>query len=88
MSKKNDLERRIDTLLHPDQQAHNKNSKGREFGMIFSYCIDFFSCVFTGAIIGYILDIVIETCYICTIAWFLLGVVAGVCNVLKKYRHF
>ena len=88
MSNKDDLERRIAELLKQEHPSDSKSSKRREFSIIFSYCIDFFSCVFTGGIIGYILDIVFKTCYICTIVWFLLGVVAGVCNVLKKYRHF
>ena len=58
-----------------------------DFSMIIAYAIDFFSCVASGTIMGYLFDKMFETDYIFIISLFLLGVVAGICNVLKKYKH-
>ena len=58
-----------------------------DFSMIMSYAIDFFSCVLAGGIMGLILDNCFKTRYIFTISLFLIGVIAGIFNVLKKYKH-
>ncbi len=64
-----------------------KKRPNQDFHAILSYAIDFFSCAITGTIIGYILDKVFLTKYIFIILLFLLGIIAGIYNVLKKYKH-
>lgn len=58
-----------------------------DFSVIIAYAIDFFSCVAAGTIMGYLVDKMLNTDYIFIISLFLLGVIAGICNVLKKYKH-
>ena len=67
--------------------SDGKKQQLSDFSMIMSYAIDFFSCVIAGTIIGYIFDEFLGTKYIFIISLFLLGVIAGICNVLKKYKH-
>lgn len=88
VDKYSEIKRKINECYNKNNNISSpKNQLTGDFGVIMSYAIDFFSCVVAGVVIGYILDEVLETKYIFIISLFLLGVIAGICNVLKKYKH-
>ena len=64
-----------------------RSKYSEDFRKIASYAVDFFSCALGGTIIGYIIDDLCKTKYVFIISLFLLGIVAGVYNVLKRYKH-
>lgn len=70
------------TFYQPTQHKHKD-----DFRKIMAYAVDFFSCALAGTIIGYILDEVFSTGCVFIISLFLLGIIAGVYNVLKKYDY-
>lgn len=87
--KYSEIEKKIENCYNKNNDVgSDKSGKIGDAHMILSYAIDFFSCVATGFIIGFLLDKAMKTEYIFIISMFFLGVVAGVCNVLKKYKHF
>lgn len=84
-----EIEKKIEKCYSKNNNMDSdKSGKISDTHMILSYAIDFFSCVATGFIIGILLDKVMKTEYIFILAMFFLGVIAGIYNVLRKYKHF
>lgn len=81
-----EIQKKIRDCSDRNNGIKQKSQKG-DFRFILSYAVDFFSCVAAGTVIGYVLDSALGTGCIFIISLFLCGVVAGIYNVLKKYKH-
>lgn len=86
---KNLLSRIENAKFHNTPPKKEFSTKNKKFRAMHNEVINFFSCIITCSIIGYVIDCCTSKKFIYTIIMFFIGIFTGIYSIMKKFfiRH-